>query len=453
MKRFRLLATALVALLAINYAEAQNHHRRHAAKDYDPSVYLISVHEVDTFMTDCDARQQAAMLNRLSAESAVQDYHTTWRQGHHQVQRPQFVFATRNNRFSFAMGGAIRLRTTYEFDGIVENLDFAPKDIPIPGDFNTEQKVSMDASTSYLFLKAVANTRMGQIVAFIDADFRGGAEGSYTPRIRQAYFQMWGFTAGRDVTTFCDIMATPETIDYDGPNAYSFRYTTLLRYEHSFFNNRLRVGAAAEIPTISATYGDNFAPLNQRMPDFPLYAQFNWGNNLTSHIRASAVLRNMYAYNLKSESNTSLLGWGVQASGHIVIIKPLELFFSGVYGEGISPYIQDLKGLGLDFTPNPAAPTSLQTMPMYGWQAALQVNIIPEKLFVSGGYSTVEVCKKNGYFTENQYRKGEYIFGNIFYHFAPRMTLAVEYLYGSHKIMSGDKNHANRANLLLEYKF
>ncbi|MFR6634212.1 MAG: hypothetical protein ACLUQ6_03705 [Alistipes onderdonkii] len=64
--------------------------------------------------------------------------------------------------------------------------------------------------------------------------------------------------------------------------------------------------------------------------------------------------------------------------------------------QGHHPYIQDLTGSGLDFTPNPADPTLVRMMPMWGVQAAGQINFTP-RLFVSGGYSTVRVQRSEGY--------------------------------------------------------
>ena len=64
--------------------------------------------------------------------------------------------------------------------------------------------------------------------------------------------------------------------------------------------------------------------------------QVNWGRNKESHFRASAVFRDMYLHNESTGNNTSLFGWGVQASGNIKVAGPLQLFFNGVYGEGIT---------------------------------------------------------------------------------------------------------------------
>ena len=265
-------------------------------------------------------------------------------------------------------------------------------------------------------------------------------------------FSFLGLTFGRDVTTFCDLTASPQTIDFQGPNAYNFNFATMIRYEYSFLRKHMKIGIAAEMPNVSGTYGTTLAPIPQRVPDVPVYLQVAWGRNRRSHIRASAVFRDMYLRNLATDSNVAVFGWGVQASGNIHIARFLQIFFNGVYGKGITPYLQDLTGSGLDFTPNPQNPNSVQTMPMYGWQAAAQVNIL-RNLFVSGGYSTVTVCKHNGYYAPEEYRHGQYMFGNIFWNVTRRFCIAAEYLRAIRQNMDGAKNSANRVNFMMQYSF
>ena len=454
MKTLRLVIVSLLVVVTSSTALtawAQHHHDK-----YSPTVYLISVKETDTiYPNNAAVMQQNIAASNEAMEQAVADYNETHRTGFQQTEKPMFIFGSKNNKFSLAIGGFINLRASYGFDGLVNNIDFVPYDIPIPGNYATKQQIGMDASTSRLYIKAIANSRaLGRVVVFMDADFRGGSAYSYTPRVRSAYVSFKGLTIGRDVTTFCDLNAAPTTIDFQGPNAYNFRFATMIRYEYSLWDEMFKMGVAAEMPNVSATYGTegNFASLPQRMPDFPIYAQIAWGSNRLSHVRASAVFRNMYAYDVARDKDTSLFGWGVQASGRINITNFLDIFFNGVYGEGITPYIQDLTGSGLDFTPDPLKPTSIQTMPMYGWQAAAQVNI-SRQLSLSGGYSSVNVQRKNRFYTEDQYKQGQYIFGNIFFHVTPRMKVAAEYLYGTRKDMNGEKNHANRVNVMAQYNF
>ncbi len=458
MKTLRLAIVSLLAVVTSATMSTVSAQRHHHHDKYSPTVYLISVKETDTiYPNNAATLQQNIAAANAAMDQTILDYNETHRTGFQQAEKPMFIFSTKNNKFSFAVGGYVNLRASYGFNDVVNNIDFVPYDIPIPGNYATKQRLGMDATTSRVYIKAIANSRaLGRVIVFMDADFRGGSAYSYTPRVRSAYVSFKGFTIGRDVTTFCDLSAAPTTIDFQGPNAYNFRFATMIRYEFSLWRDVFKMGVAAEMPNVSATYGNGtnnlFAALPQRMPDFPVYMQLAWGRNRMSHIRASAVFRNMYAYDVARGKNTSLFGWGVQASGRINLGRVLDIFFNGVYGEGITPYIQDLTGSGLDFTPNPLRPTSIQTMPMYGWQASAQLNL-SRRLSISGGYSSVNVQRKNRYYTENQYKHGQYIFGNIFFHITPRMKIAAEYLYGQRNNMNGTKNHANRVNVMAQYNF
>lgn len=440
--RFRAVPALLAALLAAP-AAAQPSRTSSRPDGENPAAAFAASHSPAT-----SGRHRTS-----EEEDARRDHAETHRRGFQQHDRPQFVFSSKENRFSFSLGGFVALRAAYDAGGIVENIDFVTYDIPVAGNYATRQKLTLDASTSRLFLKAIANTRaVGRVVIYLDGDFRGGAANSYTPRLRSAYVSLLGLTLGRDVTTFCDLEAAPATVDFQGPNAYNFNFATLVRYERSFAEGRLSFGVAAEMPVVSGTYGEGFDAIPQRVPDIPFYVQYAWDSDRSSHIRTSAVVRNMYLHDLTRKSDTSLTGWGVQFSGTIRCCDPLRLFMNGVYGKGITPYIQDLTGSGLDFTPCPRDETRIRTMPMWGWQAAAQIALTP-RLFLSGGYSTVRVQRSHGFYAADEYKRGQYVFGNVFYTIAPRCKVAGEYLYGSRRDMAAGKGHANRVNVMLQYGF
>ena len=441
MKAIRLFSLSLLlAIVGTHGAKAQSYA---VVEEYTPTIYLIA--------TPDGLEEYDIEACRIAI---IDDYRETKRHGVREVPNPQFIFATRNNRFSLALGGFVNLRTSYDFDGSVEGIDFIPYNIPMTDNYANRQRIAMDATTSRLYLKSIINSRtLGRVVVFSDMDFRGGQQYSYTPRLRSAYVQLMGFTLGRDITTFCDLDAAPRTIDFQGPNAYNYRFTEMIRYEHSFIGNHLTFGIAAELPKVNATYGDNFAPIAQRVPDGIAYVQYAWGENRSSHLRASAVVRDMYLRDLTEKKNTTQLGWGVQLSGHIAITRWVDIFMNGVYGKGITPYIQELTGTPYDFIYNPEKPTELQTLPMWGWQAAAQINIMPKRMWLAGGYSMVNLDKENGYLSDDQYRRSDYIFGNLFYKPTPNFTLAVEYLRGMRENMDKTKGHANRLSIMAQYNF
>ncbi|MBQ3209550.1 MAG: porin [Alistipes sp.] len=450
----KILSLSLAVAIAMT-ASAQRSWKRYIHSE-EPSVYIISVKEPDMTAKGGELVDAKALAHQRTADAkaAIADHRKANRTGFQSVAEPSLIFTTNYNRVSFAFGGFVAMRASYSFDNAVGNIDMVPYDVPIASSFASRQALGMDATTSRLYLRTIINPKHCNhpIVLYFDTDFRGGAEGSYTPRLRSGYVSIAGLTFGRDVTTFCDLNAAPTTIDFQGPNAYNFNFSTVIRYEIPFLDNHMKAGVAAELPAVSGSYGETFMPVPQRVPDFPIYLQYMWGKHRQSHIRASAVLRNMYLYNDARQTTTDLFGWGVQFSGNIHVNKMLQFFMNGVYGEGITPYIQDLTGSGLDFTPNPMDANRIQTMPMWGFQAAAQINILPN-LFVSGGYSMVQIQHKNGYFADDQYRRGQYAFGNVFYCFTNRFQIAAEYLWAARKNMNGEHNHANRINLLLKYAF
>ncbi len=469
MKAIRLLIAAMLITTSVS-ARSYEKELRLSEKDPEEVLFIVNTMGSDPEICEFESPEklkihlrEQALCTKRTRDMAAAQVTAAHKSGFQSAQAPSFIFAQKENKFSFGIGGFIQLRTSYDFNGTVSNIDFVTADIPIPGGYASHQQVMMDASTSRIFFTGVVNSRaLGAVEIFVDMDFRGdvgyGDEGitnSYTPRLRCAYASFLGVTIGRDITTFCDLNSAPETIDFQGPNAYSFNYATLIRYERTFCNNRLQAGIALEMPNVSGTYGSSstiFKPIVQRVPDIPMYIQCRLGRDMEHHIRVSGVFRDMYYFDSSTGKNTDLLGWGVQASGRLQPAEWFGLCFNGTYGQGITNYIQDLNGLGLDFTPNPANASELQTMPMYAWQAALNFNLTC-RLTANGGYSSVNVEKKNGYYSDTEYKHGQYIFANLFYDVTPRLQIACEYLYGKRENMNGDNNFANRANIMAQFNF
>lgn len=456
MKTLRLLFVMVLVASAVVSADAQPYggkaHARHKSQSGDEAmVFLMLMEPSDTLFTEIDIYQN----RQQSASDRVREgFASTLRRGFRQAPNPQLIFSTRNGRFALGFGGFINLRTSYDFKGAVGSIDFVPYDIAMHNSYASRQQVMMDATTSRIFTKAVVHSSLlGPVVAYVDMDFRGGGKWSYQPRLRSAYLSVKGFTFGRDVTTFCDLMSSPTTVDFEGPNAYTFEFATLLRYEGEFMDKHFKYGVAAEMPEVSGTYGEHFAPIEQRVPDFPMYLQYAWGESRDSHFRLSAVLRTLYLHDKAKAENTTLLGWGVQASGRVKCCDFFTLYYNGIYGKGITRYIQDLAGSGLDFTPNPTNAYAIQTMPMWGVQASGEISLIPNMLTASGGYSVVKIQHHNGFYSSQQYKRGTYVFGNIFYNVTRNMRLAAEYLHGSRKDMSGEKATANRISIMAQYNF
>ncbi len=354
------------------------------------------------------------------------------------------------------------MKASYDFNGSINNPDFLTSLIPVTGDYNSQRRFYLDATTSRIELKGAAHTeQLGDIELCLNMDFRGGGVGSYTPRVRLAYISLAGFVVGRNFTTFCDMGSVAPNIDFQGPSVCPFIYTTQIRYVGSFVDERLTVGGAVEyLDYQSSSLGDlneespsgqDFCYQEHYIPDFVGYLQYRWGEH-QNHARVTGVYKSVPLYNYTSKESINLNGWGTQLSGSLSLGAPFRLYYSATMGEGITNYMQDLYGSGLDATVSSGADATARMTFVYGWQAAGLVEVTPRTM-VSAGYSIVNVEGDRSRFASTDYRRGDYLFANIFYSVTPRVQLSSEYLWGKRTNNDGAYNTANRFYTMVQYTF
>ncbi len=355
-----------------------------------------------------------------------------------------------SDKYQISIGGNINMRANYDFNGAINHPDFITSLIPTPATFDSQRRFYLDATTSRIEIKGHGQTDMfGDVELCLNADFRGGGVGSYTPRVRLAYISVSGFTVGRNFTTFCDMGAAAPNIDFQGPSVCPYIYTTQIRYTHNILNDRVTLGAALEYHAYqSSTLGDEFAFQQQYIPSIPAYVQFNWGGKRADHIRLTALYKSIPLYELESEKNININGWGTQLSGSLGAGEHLKFYYSATCGEGITEYMQDTYGSGLDVTTT----NGLRTTFMYGWQAAALVQV-SSRTMISAGYSQVIIEGENSHFAPTDFRQSDYLFANIFYSLSSRIQLATEFLWGARRNVNGERNTANRINSMIQYNF
>lgn len=368
----------------------------------------------------------------------------------HDPNTPRFVLTDRKGKFALGIGGYVRATAEYDFNGIVDDVDFYPALIHQPGRGNyTKNQFQMDITTSTLFLKLVGRTKhLGDFVVYTAGDFRGDGK---TFQLQNAYAQFLGFTIGYSYGSFMDLPTLPPTIDFAGPNGAAFYRTTQLSYMCDKVKN-FRFGVAAEMPSVDGTANSEVSINTQRMPNFAASAQYNW--NSKSHIKLGAILRRMTYSSNVYEKAYSTTGFGLQASTTFNIARKLQFYGQFNYGKGIGSFLNDLSNLNVDIVPDPDEKGKMQVLPMMGWYAGLQYNICP-KVFVTSTYSLSRLYSENGYPGEKSlsYRKGQYLVANAFWNVSSNLQVGLEYLRGWRSDFNSSTRHANRLNALVQYSF
>ncbi len=365
---------------------------------------------------------------------------------------PRFILINRKSTMALGIGGYVKGTVSVDFKGIADSKDFVTNTIPTPGNPAQNGQYQMDASTSRIFLSLVGNNRfMGDFTVYLESDFRGGSAGNAFMQLRQAYIDMRDVKAGLAWSTFTDVAAGPPTIDNQGPCGIASERNVILQY-HPHIGKHWSMAVAVESPDLSVTVSPQYTQnITQRMPDIPMYVQYSWGD-AGSHVRASGIVRGLSYRNLVEAKNKMKIGWGVQLSGVANISDRLILYYDGVYGRGISEYINDLGGGGYDLIPMNVA--GKMTAPQaWGAMGGVQVNITSQ-LFASATYSQCRLYDgSDGVLSPGTYRYAQYVVGNLFYNITKDCQIGVEYLYGRRVDRDNIAGSACRINAAIQYNF
>ncbi len=118
------------------------------------------------------------------------------------------------------VGGFVKLNAIANFDDVGEDDRFLTASIPVSGEEEAGEgrRITFSARQSRLNLDMRMDSTVGRFRAFIEGDFAGQG-GSDNYRLRHAYGQYERFLVGQTWSTFSDLSAIPETIDFEGLNA------------------------------------------------------------------------------------------------------------------------------------------------------------------------------------------------------------------------------------------
>lgn len=372
---------------------------------------------------------------------------------------PRFAIIGKNHKFYAGIGANAMLVGDFDWGHPLDNANkFIPGDIPMSIEPGSGGQFLLSAAQSDFYLNFVGLPgSANQVGIFIDVNFMAG---NHSPALHHAYIKYRGITAGHTISIFTDLGAKPASIDYQGPNALTFMGHPNISYTGKFGKGKAwSVAVGLDLPEFSATYSSGMisgketeftAKATQRIPDIPVYLQRSWMNG-KGWLRASAIFRTLTYRDVVLNKNHNTLGWGVKLSGKSPICCGFSAMWEGVYGKGVSSYIQDLSGRGMDLMPNPDVKGELSAVPAWGAYGTLQYQICP-CVFINATYSHVRTYAKDWNTSDwgTSYKWAQYITANCFWKINSFTQFGVEYLYGRKIDHSGLQAHDNRISLMLK---
>ena len=352
------------------------------------------------------------------------------------------------------IGGYFKTDFIYDLKPAGNTDAFVPASIPIP-QIATVNNATISIRPTRLTLDfLIPSTRLGEVRFYLEGDLFG--TNSTTPRLRHAYAQASNFLIGQTFTNFMDPDGFPDTLDFQGPNGMVNLRNPQVRYGFALSKSMTLV-FAAEKPSSDVLFKtDQFnSQPNAPSPDgtIRLRQEFPGG-----HVQVSALFRDVAAFvttNGVAKTN-SVFGWGLNLSGGFKTFGKDNMVLAVVGGHGISRYIQDTSGLGIDaeVTTSGSRP-HLQATPDVGVEAAYQ-HYWRKTLRSSAIYSYVAVNNPalSAFVPGGTFNHSDYMGGNLIWNpFSSSLNVGAEVLYGWQQLQNGNKGDDTRFQFSAKYSF
>lgn len=364
-------------------------------------------------------------------------------------ESPYFLMMSRDAALAMGIGGAVRMRGWYDFDGSVPYSGFIPYTIPAPNNPALQRRLDATPSGTALFFRIIGvNKALGNFSAYIQGSFDGGTGREF--KIKKSYVTINDWTIGYTTSSFSDIAANPPVIDAQGPNGQVNNTSVLVQWRHQI-RDKWWLAASVEFPASNITTdGVNTDRLKDWFPDIVAYGQYDWARG-TGHVRLSGLLRVMPYRNLVLARNSNRIGYGAQLSTIVPIGYNCTLYAEGVGGCGCETYINDFMVDALDLMPDADKPGDMYAPWCYGLTFGAKYSFTPT-LFATVSGSEARLYPRAGT-TGSAYKYGLYGVANIIWNMSPRLQVGVEYLIGQRKNLDGETGHAMRVNMMFQFSF
>lgn len=360
---------------------------------------------------------------------------------------PYFLLMSKDAKLAMGIGGAVRMRGWFDWNGSVPTNGFVPYMIPVPKDPGQRRGIGATPDGCAIFMRLIGrNASLGDIMGYIQGNFQGDG---HTFKLKKAYVQLKGFTVGYASTTFEDGDAAAPTIDGAGQNGISSVTRMLVRWDHSFRKN-LDFAVSVELPSSQTdTDGELTKNLKDWFPDFAAYLQYNLPHD--GHLRLSGLMRVLPYRDLVAAKNRNKIGWGVQFSGVVYPINRLALYLEANTGQGYESCTSDLSCGNFDLVADGGTPGRLYAPLAMGLSFGAKYNFLPNL------YSCIALGEAH-YFPKYSVKGDGYKYGlygalNLFYEPTPRMQVGIEYLLGARHNFNGEHASANRIDALFQFSF
>jgi hypothetical protein len=339
--------------------------------------------------------------------------------------------------------------------GLMRQFYYAPH-IPVAGETENPAGCSItpgaDVTADFQARETRINFRVDHntpggdsVTAFIEMDFFIHGDGnevvsnSYSPRLRHAFIKYNNWTFGQTWSTFQDVAALPEALDFVGPaESTTFIRQAMVRYTAGGLE------LAVENPQTFVAGGTRDL---STIPDLIGRYTFKWGDK-GSYLKVAGLYRNIKIQDTTGGgSQADESGYGLTASTKWVFGGGADLRAMVTWGDGVGRYV------GLGFVPDGYVDTAgnIATAEMVAAFVALRIPFGKWRTNIM--YGTTDIEYDNDALAVGLNDTGSSIHVNLIYNILPKLDVGAEVIYGEREEIGGASGDFTRFQFSAKYAF
>ena len=335
---------------------------------------------------------------------------------------------------------------TPDGNSLMRQFYYAPQ-IPIgDGTGSSDMTTDFQARESRLNFRVDHKTAGGHsVTAFVEMDFFTHSDGnevvsnSYSPRVRHAFIKYDKWTFGQTWSTFQDVAALPEALDFVGPaESTTFIRQSMIRYTTG------NLELAVENPQTFVSGGTRDL---SSVPD--LIARYTFKLDGGSYVKLAGLVRSLKINDTGNGSQEDATAWGLSASTKFVFGNGSDLRAMVNFGDGIGRYV------GLGFVPDGYIDENtgaIETAESLSWFVAYRA-VWNDKWRSNFMYGTNSIDYNDdtqvGGFNDN----ASSFHVNLIHNVLPKLDIGAEVIYGERETVNGTDGDFTRVMFSAKYAF
>ena len=331
---------------------------------------------------------------------------------------------------------------------------FVTSAIPVKGDpfYNSGWRSTLSGKQSIVRMDFQRETPFGTVKVVYKNNFFGSGSGDMLYNLQYLYGELdaetYSFIAGYYLSAFTDIDAFPNTLDYEGPNSFTFKYAPQLRYAPILVksgDSTLTLPMSIEKPNADISVPDAFGTYSKR-PDFTIGLRWTTPE---AHIQWENLLRDLAVESSAENRSRSTSAYATQFSGATSVFGKDSIQGWVSAGKGYANFLQDISGYGLDAAFNPSI--DLKAIKAVGGGAGY-THSWAENMSSSFSYGYLRIDPDNDLIIDQTLPKStKYASANFAWQAGPHTMIGFEYLWGSNKNLEGRNGDASRIQGTVRY--